>query len=91
MITVIVEEREYQRRLRNGTLPVIITDVPPIKIIRWVNSERFPWFAWGGCRVLHNNTVFERKKYWWIFGKWVVKYNKSKDMEVCVLDEAVIR
>lgn len=86
-----MDEREYQKRLRNGTLPVITTPDMTPKLRVWVNSEKFPWFAWDGFRVLHNNTIFERKKRWWIFGKWEVKYHKSKDMEVYVLDEAWIR
>lgn len=57
----------------------------------WVNSEKRPWFAWDGFRVLDNDTIFERKKIWWIFGKWIVKYDKSNYDEVVVLDEAVIR
>lgn len=87
-----MEDREYQKRLRNGTLPVITTpDMTTPKFRVWVNSEKFPWCGLEGYRVLHNDTIFERKKRWWIFGKWVVVCNKTKDMEVYVLDEAVIR
>lgn len=58
----------------------------------WVNSEKFPFCGYDGFRVLHKGTIFERKKIWWIFGKWIVKYySKSEFDEVCVLDEAVIR
>jgi len=55
----------------------------------WVNSESFPFLRYDGYRVLHNETIYEWKKKWWIFGKWLMK--KRTTNEVCVLDEAVIR
>jgi len=86
-----MKEREYQQRLRNGTLPVIPMNVKDPQLRVWVNSEKFPWFPLDGYRVLHKGSIFERKKQWWIFGKWEVRYDKTKDMEVCVMDEALIR
>ena len=68
-----------------------IMELDDSKLRIWVNSEKFPFCGYDGYRVLHNETIFERKKSWWIFGKWIVKCHKSKDMQVCVLDEAEIR
>lgn len=85
-----MDDVEYQTRLRHGTLPLIITDTFNYKIRTWVNSEKFPWFSYDGFRVLHHGTIFERKKSWWIFGKWIIKRSTIKDIQVCVLDECLI-
>jgi len=57
----------------------------------WVNSEKFRFNAYDGFRVLNNGTIFERIKQFWFFGYWKVKIQSTKEIEVVVLDEAIIR
>jgi len=63
------------------------------KLRVWVNSEKTPYWKMrlDGYRILKNHKIYQFKKSWWKFGKWEVLYENTKNMEIYVLDEGIIK